>query len=297
MENNLLKALLLYITLILIVCLSSGCGGASIINQPESSQEMTSSGVRYHFYQKNKRGRSLQNGELVSFRMVVQNHQDSLLSDQLFQEYPFEKDYFIYKPYFKDIFSQVQEGDSLCFWINSDSLASKPGFLTPPLIQANTDIKWTVKILKISSKEEIRKKIAEDLKVTREVDQQLISEYIDRISQKDTSIRFEHTDTGIHYFLHRAGQGSQPQNGDTVSIRYIGKLLNGKIYNQSDGNHEFFLGGFSPPGLNEGIALLREGAKGTFIIPSELAYGEKGMRGVVPPNAIVVFDVELIEVK
>ncbi|MEO1654864.1 MAG: FKBP-type peptidyl-prolyl cis-trans isomerase [Bacteroidota bacterium] len=277
--------------------LLSGCGGGSLTGQSEASPEITSSGVRYHFYQKNKKARALQNGELVSFRMVVQNHQDSVLSDQLFQEYPFEKDYFIYKPYFKEIFSRVQEGDSLCFWINSDSLAAKPGFLTPPRIQANTDIKWTVKIHKILSKEEIRQKIEEDLKVTREVDEQLIQEYIGKLSENDTSIKFAHTDSGIYYYLQRAGRGLQPEMGDTVSIRYIGKLLNGRIYNQSDGNHEFFLGGFSPPGLNEGIALLQEGAKGTFIIPSELAYGEKGMRGVVPPNAIVVFDVELIEVK
>ena len=89
--------------------------------------------------------------------------------------------------------------------------------------------------------------------------------------------------------------------GKTVSVNYTGKLADGTKFDSSyDRNApiEFPLGeGRVIPGWDEGISLLKVGGKATFIIPPHLAYGSKGAGGVIPPNATLIFEVELMDVK
>jgi len=109
------------------------------------------------------------------------------------------------------------------------------------------------------------------------------------------------TESGLAYFMIKEGKGVQASAGKTVSVHYTGKLADGTKFDSSyDRNApiEFPLGqGKVIPGWDEGIALLKEGGKATFIIPPHLAYGERGAGGVIPPNATLIFEVELIEIK
>ena len=282
------------ITVLGILFLLLGCNGSTPSYTFENATQ-SESGVKYVFYTHNKKNRPVKPGDLLSFQLLVQNHQDSVLSNRTFQEFPFQEPYFISKPYYKDIFSIVCKGDSLCFWIPADSLANKSGGLNSPKIAPGSLIKYTLKVLDIKSKEDIRKKIEKDLKVQREEDFSLIQNYTQ--ANLDTSKSVLKTGSGIHYFFDQEGQGQYPHEGDTVSINYIGKLLDGTIYDQSEETTEFLLGNLDPDGLNESIALMKVGSKGTFILPSELAFGPRGMGSVIPPNTVLVFDVELIEIK
>jgi len=112
---------------------------------------------------------------------------------------------------------------------------------------------------------------------------------------------FTQTASGLFYQINTEGSGEKPTTGNTVKVHYKGELLDGTVFDSSFKRNEpieFNLGiGQVIPGWDEGIALLNQGAKATFIIPSDLAYGSAGAGGVIPPNATLKFEVELVSFK
>ena len=112
---------------------------------------------------------------------------------------------------------------------------------------------------------------------------------------------FEKTESGLRYQLIQNGNGTQAEKGKTVSVHYEGCLSNGQVFDSSYSRNQpidFTLGvGQVIPGWDEGIALLKVGDKARLVIPSHLAYGSTGAGGVIPPNATLIFDVELMGVK
>mgnify|MGYP003700979183 CR=1 FL=1 len=115
---------------------------------------------------------------------------------------------------------------------------------------------------------------------------------------KEISRGFEETHSGLRYKILTEGSGDKPQKGQTVSVHYEGALIDGRVFDSSykRGNSiDFTLGvGQVIPGWDEGIGLLREGDKARFVIPPDLAYGSAGAGGVIPPDAVLVFEVELM---
>lgn len=112
---------------------------------------------------------------------------------------------------------------------------------------------------------------------------------------------FEKTASGLRYQIIQKGNGKQAEKGRTVSVHYKGMLPNGQVFDSSYTRKkpiDFPLGkGHVIEGWDEGIALLSVGDKARFVIPSNLGYGERGAGGVIPPNATLIFDVELMDVK
>ena len=108
------------------------------------------------------------------------------------------------------------------------------------------------------------------------------------------------TVSGLKYIIVEKGNGASSENGKAVEVHYTGYLLNGKVFDSSrDRNEpiEFVLGaGQVIKGWDEGIALMSVGDKFKLIIPPGLAYGSKGAGNVIPPDATLIFDVELISV-
>jgi peptidyl-prolyl cis-trans isomerase A (cyclophilin A) len=109
------------------------------------------------------------------------------------------------------------------------------------------------------------------------------------------------TTSGLEYIEVEAGTGAQAEAGKTVAVHYTGKFQDGKVFDSSISRGEpieFPLGkGKVIKGWDEGIALMKVGGKAQLIIPPDLGYGERGAGGVIPPNATLVFDVELVSVK
>jgi len=112
---------------------------------------------------------------------------------------------------------------------------------------------------------------------------------------------FEKTESGLRYQILQKGSGSKATKGATVSVHYKGQLSDGTVFDSSYKRKEpieFALGtGQVIAGWDEGVALLNVGDKARFVIPSHLGYGAQGAGGVIPPNANLIFDVELVEVK
>ncbi|MHA6279883.1 peptidylprolyl isomerase [Salinimicrobium sp. CAU 1759] len=112
---------------------------------------------------------------------------------------------------------------------------------------------------------------------------------------------FEKTSSGLRYKMIAEGSGKKAEKGKTVSVHYKGMLPDGTVFDSSYKRKqpiEFPLGkGHVIEGWDEGIQLLKEGDQARFVIPSNLAYGSRGAGGVIPPNATLIFDVELVKVK
>lgn len=107
------------------------------------------------------------------------------------------------------------------------------------------------------------------------------------------------TESGLQFIEVEAGDGPKPTAGQTVQVHYTGKLLDGTEFDSSVGGDPFTftLGqGQVIAGWDEGIAMLNTGGKAMLIIPPDLAYGERGAGGVIPPDATLAFDVELVAI-
>ncbi len=105
--------------------------------------------------------------------------------------------------------------------------------------------------------------------------------------------------SGLAYKVLTAGTGASPKATDQVTVHYTGKLISGKVFDSSvkrDQPATFPLNRVIP-GWTEGLQLMKKGGKSMLYIPSNLAYGARGAGGVIPPNATLVFEVELLDIK
>lgn len=144
--------------------------------------------------------------------------------------------------------------------------------------------------------------------------QKLINDYLENLAKKaEAAARAEGdaflaengkkenvktTASGLQYVVEKEGEGAQPTAEDEVTVHYIGKLLNGTVFDSSvnRGEPATFPLNRVIPGWTEGVQLMKEGAKYTFFIPSDLAYGPNGVPNVIPPHSTLIFEVELIKV-
>ncbi len=112
---------------------------------------------------------------------------------------------------------------------------------------------------------------------------------------------YDETASGLRYQILQKGDGKKATKGAGVSVHYKGQLLDGTVFDSSYKRKEpidFNVGvGQVIAGWDEGILLLQVGDKARFVIPSNLAYGSAGAGGVIPPDATLIFDVELMAVK
>lgn len=109
------------------------------------------------------------------------------------------------------------------------------------------------------------------------------------------------TPSGLKYVETTVGTGAVPQSGQTVEVHYTGTLENGKKFDSSRDRNQTFkfqIGtGQVIKGWDEGLSTMKVGGRRQLTIPPELGYGARGAGGVIPPNAVLLFDVELIGIK
>ena len=153
-----------------------------------------------------------------------------------------------------------------------------------------------------------------DAKMSAEEAQKIIQEYLQELAAKKTAEMKEagdkflaenlknenvkSTPSGLQYVVEKEGEGAQPTAEDEVTVHYTGKLLDGTVFDSSvnRGEPATFPLNRVIPGWTEGVQLMKEGAKYTFFIPSDLAYGPQGVQGVIPPHSTLIFEVELRKV-
>ena len=107
------------------------------------------------------------------------------------------------------------------------------------------------------------------------------------------------TESGLQYKVIREGIGLSPDDNDTIVVHYKGSLVDGKVFDSSYERNEpiTITAGQVIQGWGEGLKLMKSGGKYELFIPQNLAYGEQGAGGVIPPFATLIFEMEIVEIK
>ncbi|HVI43335.1 MAG TPA: FKBP-type peptidyl-prolyl cis-trans isomerase [Chitinophaga sp.] len=183
----------------------------------------------------------------------------------------------------------LHEGDSATFVIPWDSI---PAQERPPFGKKGDKLKITFAIENVFSASKQKEK-----------DEKQIKEYLEK-----NKINATKNAEGVYVAVTQEGTGNTPNAGDTVVVHYTGKLTSGKVFDSSLDSTlrpgmplepiKFPIGrGFVIKGWDAGLSGLKKGSKATLVIPSTLAYGLQGSPPAIPANSILVFDVQLVDIK
>lgn len=193
--------------------------------------------------------------------------------------------------------AMMSKGDSATFIVHADSFFKK--FVRQPrpaFIDSNSVLYFDVKMKDYMTIEQMQKKREEENAQKLAAENETIAKYI-----ADNNITVQPSATGLYVIEISKGKGPKPAPGQKVKVRYTGMLLDGTKFDSSEDHggqpFEFTIGqGQVIKGWDEGIAMLSKGAKAKLIMPSTLAYGERGAGKMIPPFSPLVFEVELVDI-
>jgi len=198
---------------------------------------------------------------------------------------------------FEECIAMLSKDDSCAFWISADTLFKKGiGAELPLYIEKGSFLRFEVKMHDVMTIEQYNQEQIIMAKQSKVDEDAVLAAYI-----KNNNIPAKlDTATGIYYQVVQEGSGAKPKKGNKVIVHYTGHLLNGEIFDSSRDRgdaFDFILGkGYVIEGWDEGIPLMHKGEKGILYIPSYRGYGPQ-RAGTIPPNSILIFEVELLDIK
>ena len=253
--------------------------------------QKTEDGLYYRFHTQNESNKAPQTGDVLSISMEIKSESDSIVQPAktlytMMQEPKFPGDVF-------SALSLMHEGDSATFIISAEDFyktynyGDSPAFVTPKSM-----VFVTLCMHEIQTFDEYK---SAQIQAALEQEKIQIDQYL-----KDHNIDVEPTASGLYYVETKAGKGKNPIKGAKCTVNYKGTLLDGTVFDSSEGRapFEFELGMEQViAGWDEAISMMKKGGKATLILPSSIAYGERGAGNVIPPFSPLVFEVELIDFK
>ena len=211
-----------------------------------------------------------------------------------------------------EVLSYLKNGDSIFFQLTLEQFFNNaPTGVTVPDSIKEELMSFYLGVKDIMSQDEFKdyqrdlyeKMQMENAKREKEMEEQNVKqlpmdlEIIDNYLNEN-NIDAVKTESGLRYVVTKEGSGPNATPGDVVSVHYTGMLLDGTVFDSSEGREpiQFPLGQSRViKAWDEGISYFNKGSKGTLYIPSPLGYGPNGTPGgPIPPNAILIFDIELV---
>lgn len=262
----------------------------------------TPDGLEYKFIQKGTGSRLFQEGDFGELNVVFKIG-DSVIINTLAMNENKPVMQQCQKPAMKGDLMEglmmMKAGDSAVFRMPMDTLAARMHQPKPDYARPGDYATWEVRMVNVMTKEQMEAKTA------RAEQEQSVKEdrELQAYFKKNNIQNVKKTASGLYYVLHRPGAGESPKEGQKVTVNYTGKDMNGKKFDSnvdSAFHHvqpfQFDLGRHQViKGWDEGVALMKKGTEATFYIPSRLAYGQRGAGGQIPPNSILIFDIELVD--
>ena len=256
-------------------------------------------------------------GKIMALHVEYRTGKDSILFNSRKQQMgfpvrvPLDTVRKVQKGGLEEAISLLQPGDSAVFRFNVDTIFAKSFRQpVPPFMQkAGKTMTMFVKVDKVQTREEA---MADVQKAQAEQQQKMEAHAADQLKKDDVviqeyikknNLKATKDESGVYYVITNAGSSVKPKAGQVVSVLYKGTLLeNGKEFDSSAkiGNKpfDFPLGqGQVIPGWDKGIAQFTKGSKGILLVPSSLAYGQRGAGQDIPADAPLRFDVELVDIK
>lgn len=264
------------------------------------------SGLKYKVLKKGKSKQLAQEGDYVRFHIATYTNNDSLIFDSKEQRSGEPVTFPVAEKAFngdlRETFTILHPGDSAEFLVPVDTLRANKQNMQP-WMKDGEYITYVIKMVDIKTQAELDKENAE--KAAKEGNPEAEDEAIQKYFKEHGVTGAKKTSTGMYYVKHTTTDGAKPLPGKTVVVNYTGKLMNGTVF---DSNTDPQFGHVSPfefplgrgrviRGWDEGIGYLNIGEKATLYIPSYMAYGAHPPTEKIPANAILIFDVELVEIK
>jgi FKBP-type peptidyl-prolyl cis-trans isomerase len=277
------------------------------IQQKRMEEMQKDEAFKYEHIIKND-GVKPKNGDIITMHIMIfgkSRGRDTLVQNTYQQNMPYPMEYNSASPdSITKSMGMVSPNDSIRFDISADVLFRGQ---RPPFIDMKSRVILTAKVLKIQSRaeyDEIARKESEEQQKELEkkrlaqkgVDDQIIKKYV-----SDNKLKANKTASGLYYVITAPGSGEKPQTNQQVAVHYKGTLLNGQLFDSSEGKEPLgfaYNTGQMIKGFDEGVGFLGKGGKAILLIPSHLAYGEQGAGGgQIPPFSVLRFDIELVEIK
>lgn len=246
-------------------------------------------------------------GGLSYVHMVYTNEKDTFESIKANMGMPIPirlPDSLIFKASLEEGLSLLSVGDSASFIVSTDSLYKNIFRAPKPKeIKDGSMTTFYIKVVKALSKDSVRslenkmkeERLASEVKnqMQLQMDTVAIADYC-----KQNKIKAKRTPDGVYYVIKKAAEGITLMPGDTAKAFYTGKLLDGAQFDSNVGGEPFsVVVGYDQVirGWHSGLMAMKKGEKATLYIPSALGYGERGAGGSIPPNSILVFDIEVLK--
>jgi FKBP-type peptidyl-prolyl cis-trans isomerase len=253
------------------------------------------------YYQLHKIGEDTQKpvaGDFVTVDLVYKTIDDSVF-------FTGRRKFQITKPAYKgsidECFMMLAEKESATFIISADDFFNKTlQTALPDFFNENSPMKVTIDIIEIQTEEEYKKE--KEAFVTWIQDFNDYEKVILKQFLEEKELPVKPILSGIYYINVREGNGKKIEPGDTITINYEGRFLNGKFFDSTIKRNQPFQFIYGTEwqvikGLEEVLGIMREGEKSIVILPSDLAFGKKGSStGIIPPFTSLIFEVEILKV-
>jgi FKBP-type peptidyl-prolyl cis-trans isomerase FkpA len=301
------------------IILSAGVLVGSVAMVSCKKTQTTTDGIEYTYIKEGKEKPN--NGEFVVYHFTAKTGSDSTFISSYDQPTP------AYLQYndsterlsgIDEIFLGLKSGDSIVVNSTAEKIFGATGL--PPFLTSDENVSISIGVVDVLEEkvfqdyfndlaEANQKKESERAVVQLQEDIKAIEDYI-----SENNLDATKTESGLFYVIEEEGNGPEVDQGDTVAVNYTGYVLDGTVFDTSlesvaKENNTFMEGrpyepiefpvgmGRVIPGWDEGLQYLKKGSKAKLLIPSTLAYGNRQASEVITANSILVFDVEVTDVK